>query len=240
MITLLHPSRGRAKKAVSTALNWLSKSSGQIKIEHILCVDMDDQQRWDYANLLPAGSFIVFDNNKNLVEAANNGVKHAKGDIIVLLSDDFECPANWDTKIWDAFSKVYGMGFILKTFDGVQHWIVTLPIMDKVYYKQKGYIYHPEYKHMFCDTDMTHVAALENKLILRNDLVFPHNHYSTGACEKDSVNKRADGTWKQGEEVYLRRVKDKFGLGPHTDVFNLSEAANPHINWLKSKLQSNG
>lgn len=237
MITLLHPSRGRAKKAVSTASNWLLKRSGQIKIEHILCVDMDDQQRWDYANLLPAGSSIVCYNNKNLVEAANNGAKHAKGDIIVLLSDDFDCPENWDQKILDAFSKVYGMGFLLKTFDSTQNWIVTLPIMDKFYYKSKGYIYHPDYTHMFCDTDMTHVAELEDKLIVRNDLVFIHRHYSTGSCEKDLVNERADSTWKQGQDVYLRRVKEKFGLGPHTDVFKLSEAANPHINWLKSKLQ---
>jgi hypothetical protein len=234
MITLLHPSRGRAVKAKETYDNWMKKSSGIIPIEHVLSIDVDDDQNQLYIQLFNGDTKIISDHHKNLVDATNNGAWVATGDIIVLLSDDFDCPQDWDKDISLAF--VGRKGYVLKTFDGTQGWIVTLPIMDRTYYEQQGYFYHPDYKHMFCDTDMTHKAELEGRLILRNDLIFPHNHYSTGAMKKDAVSEKADLTWDQGQAFYLKRVSESFGL-QNVDVLNLCDAAKPHINWLKQRMQ---
>jgi len=104
--------------------------------------------------------------------------------------------------------------------------------MDRNYYERFGYIYYPEYKHMFCDTELTHVADSLRKTLKREDLLFPHLHYSVTRTKKDDVTIKADATWNQGKELYLRRVKDKFGLG--IDVMNISD--NNHYHWLKKNL----
>lgn len=216
-ISLIHPSRGRAEIAHKTYRNWIDKSSGKIEIEYLLSNDFYDESLKKYQDLFlnsqdKNGNYANCNmaNNNNLVEATNNGAKMCNGNLIVLISDDFDCPENWDLILLDA---VKGKkDFVLKTFDGIQNWIVTLPIMDRIYYEKQGYIYYPEYQHMFCDTDMTHKAHLEGKLIVRNDLVFTHNHYSVGKSEKDCVNTKADLTWNQGEKVYLERVRNNFGI----------------------------
>lgn len=208
-ISLIHPSRGRAQQAKATYENWMNKASGNSEIDYLFSLDGDYTQLAPYLDFVKQNEHICNANN-NLVEAANNGARIVNGDLLILISDDFDCPENWDLLLLDAVKDK--KDFVLKTYDGIQKWIVTLPIMDRIYYEKQGYIYHPEYQHMFCDTDMTHKASLEGKLIVRNDLVFTHNHYSVGKSEKDCVNTKADLTWQQGEKVYLERVKNNFGI----------------------------
>lgn len=234
-ISLLHPSRGRPKKALETFNNWLNKSSGTHKIEHILAIDNDDPELSNYKALDFGNSWTVIlsGNHGCAVAATNRAADISHGEILVMLSDDFDCPEHWDTRIVEAMAGHEGC--VLKTFDGLQKWIVTLAIMDRAYYNLQGHFYFPQYKHMFCDTDMTHKAELEGRLIIRNDIVFPHNHYSQGKSKKDNTSERADATWNQGEAIYLRRIKGLMDQG--VDVFALSPEAIPSIQWLKSKLR---
>lgn len=234
-ISLLHPSRGRPQRAIETFLNWKGKSSGAHKIEHIISIDTDDSEHDNYkAKYWGEFTKIIGGNNGCAVTATNGAAALSTGDILVMLSDDFECPQDWDKLIVEAFLSAYENGNVLKTYDGIQKWIVTLAIMDRSYYLRHGYFYYPEYKHMFCDTEMTHKAELEGRLIVRNDLIFPHNHYTHGGAKKDATNEKADKTWNQGEALYLRRVKENFGLSG-VDPFNISDKN--HVKWLRSKLK---
>lgn len=233
-ISLIHPSRGRAQKARNVFHNWMAKRSRNIPIEYVLSIDDDDTSKEQYTNLFNDDTTIISGPNKNLVEASNRGAQLASGDILILVSDDFDCQIHWDLTILKA---VEGRsGYVLKTWDGIQKWMVTLPIMDREYYNNQGYIYHPGYKHLFADTEMTHKAAVENALIIRNDIYFKHEHPSTGACTHDEINAKADTTWKQGEEFYLERVKAKFGLGDHVDPLNLGPEFQQLVGWLKTKI----
>lgn len=233
MISLLHPSRGRSGKAYITYSNWIRKAGNKENIEHILSLDVDDLEL-DRYKLLFQNSTILINNNTCAVQATNEAAKVAKGDILIMLSDDFDCPESWDKIIEDAIET----GKLLKVFDGTQRWIVTLAIMDRKYYEKYGYFYYPEYKHLFVDTDLTHKAELEGRLIFRNDIVFTHNHYTTGRSKKDATTERADATWKQGENLYLRRCKEKFGLPETTDILALGKEATQsgHMQWLQDKL----
>lgn len=234
MISLLHPSRGRSFKAFATYESWINKSSGKYTIEHILSVDTDDHELDSYHTLFRHSKLVVAPNH-NLVEATNVGAKECTGDIIVLLSDDFECFPNWDIEIVKAFEGK--SGYVLKTNDGQEGWIVTLPIMDKEYYKTQDYFYHPETKHLFCDTIMTHKAELEDRLIIRNDLVFIHRHpMNFKNVPMDESYMRSNKTWEQGKQIYLRECLNNFGLGPSIDIYNLSYSAIPHIKWLRNEL----
>lgn len=237
-LSIIHPSRGRPDQALTTMTHWLGLHSRTTLWDYILSVDSDDPRlpEYDAFELRSGGQNMrmIVNDNKNVVQAANQAGKHIYGDIVVLISDDFRCFKDWDLVIIEALK---GKSGLLKTFDGVQRWVVTFPVMTRDYYDEQGHIYYPGYEHMFADTDQTHKADLQKKLIIRNDIVFRHNHYSIkGGQPKDAVNFRADKTWGQGEKVYLQRCRSKFGLNVKS-VYDLSPEATKagHINWMKKK-----
>lgn len=232
-ISILHPSRSRPQQALQTAHAWIKAMSGQHSWEYILSIDKSDPLLSEYEELFYPPNVFVADNH-NVVEAANVAAKASIGEILILISDDFRCFPDWDLVIIKALE---GKSGVLKTFDGIQKWIVTLPIMTRDYYQEQGYLYDPECEHMFCDTIMTHKADLQGKLIIRNDIVFNHDHYSVNGQKKDAVNIKADKTWPQGERVYLQRCKERFGIPPPVNIYDLSMEAmkSGHIAWMKRK-----
>jgi hypothetical protein len=176
---------------------------------------------------------IIINDNRSAVDAVNNAAKESVGTILIVVSDDSDCPNDWASKILEATKG--NRDFVLKTFDGVQKWIVTMPIVGREYYDRFGYIYNPEYRHMFVDTDFTHVADVLKKIIWRNDIVFTHNHYSVTRVKRDEVSIKADDTWHQGKNVYLRRFRENFGLPNSINVWDISNQG--HRNWLQEALR---
>lgn len=230
-ISLIHPSRSRADKAFMAAIKWLDSSGGHV--EYILSFDQDQKVEYNnrFSNLYHVRQShfkFVCEKNRSAVDAINNGAKVATGDIIVVMSDDFDCPQGWAKMITD---KVQGKtDWIAKTPDGIQKWIITLPIMDRVYYNRFGYIYHSDYLHMFCDTELTCVADLTGRKIELN-IPFVHNHYSTGKTVKDEVSIRADKTWEQGERTFIQRAVKHFDLKETPGKITSPD----YVNYLRSK-----
>lgn len=228
-ISLIHPSRSRATKAWETFSKW-EDYKGIVRLEHILSIDTSDKQVNDYKYLFeksPCTKILISD-NRSAVDAINNAAKVSTGDILIVMSDDFGCPMNWGGRIVDTTSQK--TDWIAKTPDGIQKWIITLPIMDRHYYNRFGYIYYPEFLHMFCDTELTAVADLTGRKIELN-IPFKHNHYSVTKGEKDAVSIRADATWEQGEKLFLERAKRNFDLvNPPGKITSVE-----YLNYLKSK-----
>lgn len=184
-----------------------------------------------YKSIIPR-KFLLFSDNHSAIEAINNAAKVAKGDLLIVVSDDFSCPEHWDTQLLKYLKDK--SDFVVKTYDGLQPWIITLPIMDRVYYERFGYIYHPEYKHMFCDTEMTHVGDLLGKTI-EIPMIFNHRHYSQpGGITKDAISVKNDSTWNQGEKLYLERMMRNFDLPPE-DIKGHLKCGEEHVKWLQSK-----
>lgn len=244
-ISIIHPSRGRAKKALETANKWIENAG--VDISYILSIDEDDNVD-EYEFIFGKWFFVEgwkdiglskpvirqkcvhrnIHKNRSAIDAINNAAKNTNGKIIIVISDDFDCPLNWGRKI---ISEVEGKtDWILKTPDGIQPWIITLPIMDRAYYNRFGYIYHPDYQHMFCDTEMSCVADLTGRRITAN-IPFKHNHYSIGGMTKDAISERADKTWEQGEKLFLSRYRQNFGL---IDTPGRIQDQGM-LNWIKSK-----
>lgn len=186
-----------------TYLQW--KSNADTQIEYILSVDTDDPALYeDFGECI-----ILRMPNKSAIEAINNAAKIATGDLLIVISDDFDCQSNWDTKL---INHIKGRtDFCAKTIDGIQPTLITLPIMDRVYYERYGYVYHPDYQHMFCDQEMTAVAIMTGKYI-KFPILFEHLHYSVGKSAKDAISLRNDATWQQGETLFNERLKTNFGI----------------------------
>ena len=233
-ISIIHPSRGRPQKAFQTAKKWIENAG--CEMEYILSLDDDEP-----TNSIGASQYItlfnghfpqyklVSESNRSAIDAINNAAKVATGNILIQIADDFDCPPNWGKQIIEATQGK--TDWILKTPDGIQKWIITLPIMDRTYYNRFGYIYFPEYLHMFCDTELSCVADLTGRKIESN-IQFTHNHYSIGKSVKDEVSDRADKTWSQGEKLFLQRYKENFGLvNPPGKITNQN-----YLNWIKGKM----
>lgn len=225
MVSLIHPSRSRASKAIEVAKRWINEAGEPV--EYILSIDSDDPEKALYYHLF-LGRRIVQKENRSAIDAINNAAKESIGDIILVMSDDFDCPPQWATSLlWLVGDRT---DWIAKTHDGIQRWIITLPIMDRIYYNRFGYVYHPDFAHMFCDTEMTAVADLLGRRI-NLDMKFPHNHYSVGKAERDEISIRADKTWGQGEYTFMKHYRNNFGLvdppGKITDQ--------NFLNWVSAK-----
>jgi glycosyltransferase involved in cell wall biosynthesis len=234
LISLIHPSRSRPQKSKDTCLKWISRAGCDVEL--IVSIDDNDPFRRQYLDAYSQFDLfktrVITNPNRSAVDAVNNGAKEAKGDILIVVSDDSDCQNNWGILILHA---VDGKSdYVLKTYDGVQKWIITMPVMDRAYYSRFGYIYHPDYRHMFVDTDFTHVADVQGKILWRNDIVFPHLHYSVIKTRRDEVSEKADSTWHQGKDLYLRRFRESFNL-TGVDPWNVS--SDGHKQWLREALR---
>ena len=216
-ISIIHPTRGRKEKACSTAVHWLRYADNPYDIEYLISVDVNDTDKWyDELRLIPGFQYrtikgipILKNNNRSAIDAINNAAKVATGDLIMVVSDDFTCPNGWDTRLLKALEGK--SDFLVKTIDSLQPTLITLPIMDRTYYNRFGYVYHPDYLHMFCDQEMTAVGHMLGKVINLN-IPFEHLHYSAGKSEFDAVYAKNNATWAQGESLFNERLKTNFGI----------------------------
>lgn len=238
-VTIIHPSRQRAELAFGAASQWIH--SAGVPVEYLLSLDQDDPELEEYVRLYSsnwmldpnnpkAPKTLITNPNRSAVDAINNAAKVATGDILIVISDDWVLPQNWAVDILKASEGK--TDWIMKTPDGIQKWMITLPILDRAYYNRFGYIYHPDYLHMFCDTEISCVADLTGRKI-EADIRFKHIHYSTpGGIPKDVVSIKADSTWNQGEKLFIERYKRNFDLVNPPGKITSQE----YINWIRSKI----
>lgn len=211
-ITLLHPSRGRANKALETFIYWVNQSSGENEIEHILSIDNDDVQKSSY--LGTGETLIVCSDNQDVVQATNKAASSSTGDILLYLSDDFKCPKDWDKLIVEKVKNNSGK-WLLKVDDCLQKFevpVLTIPIMSRALYTKLGYFWNPLYKSMFVDEDLYWVCRNNGWIIEAPDLIFPHEHCSIGKAENDETYKRSSANWNQGKEVFRVRKLQGFPI----------------------------
>lgn len=229
IISIIHPSRGRPERSIQSIRNWVANAGVDVQV--IVSVDQSDPKLplyeeiyQEYMAFRSLDKFIIGEGN-SAVDATNLGAKAADGDILMYVSEDLECFENWGGCLLEVVDGKED--WILKTQDGTQLWIITLPIMDRKYYNRFGYFYHPGYLHNFCDTEMTAVAdMLQRKLTC--DLLFYHKHYTVAKTHKDEVSIKADASWDQGQKLFLERYQKDFDLvNPPAKV----EAR--HIGWIK-------
>lgn len=232
IFNLIHPSKGRPVKSAETFGKWSEAAKYPQGARWLCSLDWDEDvhaYKDAYMEYQMTDMSPIVCRNNSAVDAINNAASNwrADGEILIVVSDDTDPCPHWDEKI---LSIVEGKtDWILKTQDGIQPWIITMPVMDRAYYNRFGYIYYPEYEHLFCDTELTCVADITGRKI-ESDLLFPHKHYSVTKEKPDDLHRRNDATWRQGEELFLKRYDMNFGLPPGGKIQDAGL-----INYLKRK-----
>ena len=215
MISLLHPSRGRAGKSFNNALKWVEQSGTETEL--ILSIDYTDPVKLAYTELYnDTDATILCYDNSSVVEATNRAANQSTGDILLYLSDDFDCFPGWGKAIENAVKDgKYPAEWLMKVDDCLQRFevaVLTIPIMSRDLYKQLGYFWHPGYKSMFVDEDLYWTAEKMGVLRKAPWLKFAHNHVSVGKAQDDETYRNSAKNWDTGKAFYAERKRLNFPL----------------------------
>jgi hypothetical protein len=209
-ISLVHPSRGRPDKSFNNAQTWLKEAGAPCEL--VVSLDHDDPKLSEYKSLY--GGTVLVNPNRSVVDATNRAAVASRGDILLYLSDDFECYPDWGQDVIMEFQKYKGPTLI-KVDDCLQPFgvaVLTIPIMNRALYERLGYFWHPAYKSMFVDEDLYWTCKNNGWLKKAPHLKFPHNHVSVGKADNDETYKRSAANWDQGKATFARRKAAGFPL----------------------------
>lgn len=206
MISILHPSRGRPKKAYETARKWLNNAG--CDVEYILSLDSSDPLYRQYQ----FDGFVS--DNSCVVEATNKAAEKSSGNILLYLSDDFDCFPNWGPVVLKEFENE-SRPLLVKVDDCLQKFevpVLTIPIMNRALYNTLGYFWHPGYKSMFVDEDLYWTSKKLGALKNAEHIKFPHNHVSVGKAQDDETYRASARNWDSGKAFYAQRKQEGFQL----------------------------
>lgn len=181
-ISLLHATR-RPEAAQACQKLWLEMAENPSNIEIVTCVDYDDEAS------RRAFPHAILNYGEGVAPAWNEAAKHASGDILVVLDDDWVCPAGYDQIIE---SYMCNGADILHVGDKHRKdQLICHPIISKRFYDAMGYLWHPLFKSVYCDNWFTEVAnrwgyvdATDGGTV---DLGFVHANPSQGYGAEDEV-----------------------------------------------------
>ena len=154
-----------------------------------------------------------FCENKTKIEAINNNLKDKNFDILLLASDDMlPVKVGYDQIIKKKMSEYFpDTDGVLWFNDGYQKdRLNTLCILGKKYYDRFGYIYHPDYKSLYSDTEFTIVSTSLNKAKYFDDVIIKHIQYSIINELPDELYIRNDKLEEYDKNIFLTRKKNNF------------------------------
>jgi hypothetical protein len=132
-------------------------------------------------------------------------------DIVILASDDFMPPENWDAVLFD---RINSNEKLLIVDDGIQmrgSRVVTIPIMTYgALCKLNKVIYHPAYHHMCSDVELYDVAELSGIIDDARGNGFPvfeHLHHCVGKRVSDAADTAVESYHNTDKLMYANRSK---------------------------------
>jgi hypothetical protein len=223
-ILVQFPTLGRPDKFLNCLSKYVAMSSGNNSIKYNINCDiydgtMNDQEIIDKikdifaqqkGNINSATYKINFDKNTDKISAINNHIQENEFDVVVCASDDMVPKVeDWDMHISQAMSTWF------PDLDGCVHFndgntngkLITFSILGRKLYDHFGYIYHPDYKSLYCDDEFTHEVRRLGKEKYIDNVIIAHEHYSI------------EGTINSGDFDYAAQ-KTLYYSGRDQSVFN--------------------
>ena len=160
-----------------------------------------------------AWSEIYYGTSTNKIEAVNADVSSVDWpwEMIVLISDDMvpQVKGYDDVLRSHMIANFADTDGILWVNDGTQSdKLNTISIMGRKMYDSFGYLYHPEYKSLFCDTEFTDLCKgpLASKCTYIPYMLIRHEHPGTGFPNRnDALYMRNNSFWYVDLMTYISR-----------------------------------
>jgi hypothetical protein len=137
-------------------------------------------------------------------------------DIVMVVSDDMvpQLKGYDDVLRTHMLARYPDTNGILWINDGTQGTnLNTITIMGKAMYTSFGYLYHPSYKSLFCDTEFTDLCegSLASKCTYIPHMLIRHEHPGTGFPERnDQLYSRNQTYWSTDLHNYISRKNYDF------------------------------
>lgn len=129
-------------------------------------------------------------------------------DIVILASDDFFAPKDWDKWVKEQLDNYNGC---LLVNDGYQFGgCVTIPIMTYECLKRLNHIiYHPVYQHLWSDAELydnlKHLKMLKD--LRKTSPLFEHRHWANGKRKFDPHDTKSHASAHSANQSYDKRMK---------------------------------
>ena len=129
---------------------------------------------------------INYDQGTDKISAINSNIEGKSFDIVICASDDMVPKVySWDQKIATAMKEHF------PDLDGCVHFndgntdgnLITFSILGRKLYEHFGYVYHPDYKSLYCDDEFTQVVRSMGKEKFIDEVIISHEHYSVEGTE---------------------------------------------------------
>jgi len=213
------PTRNRPEKFKTVLKKYIDFLSGNHDVRFVITMDNDDEtmnnkdMKTFLKRLRKKGVDVVYHygESKTKVEACNANLENESADVLMLVSDDMIPQAkNYDDIIFELFSKAFpNFDGGIKFHDGLRNDILmTLPILGWKLYEKFGYIYHPEYTSLYCDTEQTISLQMMGKLGISDICLAKHEWTSEPFDDLHARNENADMYQKDGAVFERRKMKD--------------------------------
>jgi len=219
------PTRSRPEKIRKTLAAYFRFALHPENIGVAVSCDVDDKMMEDTSELNVVlsrfgWSKVYYSQNKNKIEACNADMDKIdyEWDIVVLVSDDMIPQIRgYDDVIRNEFLAGFpDRNGILWFNDGAPgEKLNTLCVFGREFYETQGFIYNPEYKSLFCDTELTDQCRAEYKTICRYVpyCIIRHEHPGTGFPQlMDKLYETNQKYWNDDMYTYIRRKNYEFDL----------------------------
>ena len=220
-ILLKVPTRSRPSRVLKTLEAYMKLANHPEHIGVALSCDEDDTTmnkdliRSEVKQTLRMAEWrrVFYSANRTKIEACNANMSEIDypWDIVVLVSDDMIPQVKgYDDVIRNYMTANYPeTNGILWFNDGYQgNKLNTLTIMGRRMYDSFGYLYHPSYKSLFCDTELTDLcnSSLKSRTTYIPYCIIRHEHPGTGFADRmDELYMNNQKYWNDDMYTYISR-----------------------------------
>jgi glycosyltransferase involved in cell wall biosynthesis len=217
-ILLKCPTRSRPARVLKTLSSYVRLAAHPELLGVAVSCDADDATMATPTDLRRAlapcaWSRIFYGHNGTKIAACNANMQEVdwEWDIVVLVSDDMvpQIRGYDDIIRTHMASRFPDRNGILWFDDGCQgDKLNTLCIYGRTFYDQRGVIYDPSYKSLFCDTELTDHCRMQyaDRCLYVPYCIIRHEHPGTGYAQyMDALYDRNQKYWNEDMYTYISR-----------------------------------
>jgi len=222
-ILLKCPTRSRPRQVIETLQKYIRLANSPKLMGIAVSCDLDDVSmtrnlvREEIETLMKKVEWgrVYYSDNHSKIEACNANMESVDyaWDIVVLVSDDMIPQVKgYDDVIRNqmiaSFPDTNGILWFNDGYQGDK--LNTLCVYGRKFYDRQGYIYHPSYKSLFCDTEFTDLCRTDYKNICEyiSYCIIRHEHPGTGFENKmDALYVSNQKYWNDDMYTYISRKR---------------------------------
>jgi hypothetical protein len=260
-ILLKCPTRSRPQRVMQTLQAYIRLANQPNLLGIAVSCDVDDASMTrnlvqdEIRQIMRRVSWgqIYYSENRSKIQACNADMNRVDypWDIVVLVSDDMVPQVKgYDDVIRNhMLSRFPDTNGLLWFNDGCQgDKLNTLCVYGRQFYERLGYIYHPDYKSFYCDTELTDLCRTEYKDICLYVpyCIIRHEHPGTGFADRmDALYATNQRFWSEDMYTYISRKRYEYDwsvlvptiIGREESLRNLLESVREKVSRIAPDLR---